>query len=57
MLPFKSCGKNFTMAEDAFIEHPEVLEIGDDVTLMKGFHMIGRPSVCRIGSHVTFYPN
>ncbi|MCA9432904.1 MAG: hypothetical protein KC940_20475, partial [Candidatus Omnitrophica bacterium] len=57
MLPFKSCGENVSVADDVYIEHPEVMEIGDDVTFMRGFHMIGKPGVCRIGSHVTFYPN
>ena len=57
MLPFKSCGENVSVAGDVYIEHPEVMEIGDDVTFMRGFHMIGKPGVCRIGSHVTFYPN
>jgi len=46
-----------TLADDVFIEHPEVIEVGDNVTFMRGFHMIGKPAVCRIGSNVTFYPN
>ena len=54
---FKSCGKNVTVAPDVYIEHPEVMELGDDVTFMRGFHMIGRPRLCRLGSGVTFYPN
>lgn len=54
---FKSCGSDVNIAEDAFIESPEVMEVGDHVTFMRGFHMAGRPRVCRIGSHVTFYPN
>jgi acetyltransferase-like isoleucine patch superfamily enzyme len=54
---FKSCGRNVTIAPDAYIEHPEAIEVGDDVTIMRGFHMIGRPKLCRIGSTVTFYPN
>lgn len=54
---FKSCGRNVTVAPDVYIEHPEVMEIGDNVTFMRGFHMIGRPKVCRFGSDVTFYPN
>lgn len=54
---FKSCGKNVTIAPDVFIEHPEVIEVGDNVTFMRGFHMIGKPARCRFGSHVTFYPN
>jgi len=54
---FKSCGRNVTIAPDVYIEHPEVMEVGDDVTFMRGFHMIGCPQFCRFGSHVTFYPN
>ncbi len=54
---FKSCGQNVRIATDACFEHPEVVEIGDNVTFMRGFHMLGRPRVCRIGSDVTFYPN
>lgn len=54
---FKTCGQNVIVAEDAYIEHPEALEVGDDVTFMKGFYMIGEPKVCRIGPQVTFFPN
>ena len=54
---FKSCGKNVVVAPDAYIEHPEVMEVGDNVTFMRGFHMIGKPGVLRIGSNVTFHPN
>ena len=54
---FKACGRNVTIADDVHIEHPEVMEIGDQVTMMRGFHMIGQPRYCRIGSNVTFYPN
>jgi len=54
---FKSCGQNVEIDDDVFIEHPEVLEVGDHVRIMRGFHMIGRPRQCRIGSHVTFSTN
>jgi acetyltransferase-like isoleucine patch superfamily enzyme len=54
---FKVCGRNVTVAPDAYIEHPEVMEVGDNVTFMRGFHMLGRPQACRIGSDVSFYPN
>ena len=40
MLPFKSCGENVSVAGDVYIEHPEVMEIGDDVTFMRGHHGI-----------------
>ena len=54
---FKSCGTNVTIADDAFIEHPEAVEVGDNVTLGRGFHMIGKPRQCRFGSNVTFHNN
>ena len=54
---FKSCGGNVRVDPDVFIEHPEAMEVGDHVAFMRGFYMIGRPQVCRIGSHVNFYPN
>lgn len=54
---FKSCGVNVEIAADAYIEHPDVMEVGDNVRIMRGFHMMGRPRECRIGSHVSFAPN
>ena len=55
---FKSCGKNVTISDDAHFEHPEALEVGDNVTFMRGFYMgLGEPKIVRIGSQVTFYPN
>jgi len=54
---FKACGVNVEIHPDVYIEHPEVMEVGDHVTFMKGFYMMGKPGVCRIGSHVTFYPD
>lgn len=54
---FKSCGSNVSVADDVFIEHPEVMELGDNVTLARGFHFVGKPDVCRFGSHVTFFNN
>ncbi len=54
---FKACGRNVRVARDVFIEHPEVMEVGDNVTFMRGLHMIGRAKTCRIGSDVRFYPN
>jgi acetyltransferase-like isoleucine patch superfamily enzyme len=53
---FKSCGKNVAVADDAYIEHPEVMEVGDNVQFERGFHMIGQPRVCQIGSDVKFWP-
>jgi acetyltransferase-like isoleucine patch superfamily enzyme len=54
---FKACGRNVQVADDAYIEHPECIEVGDDVTFGRGFHMIGKPGECRFGSDVTFYNN
>ena len=54
---FKACGKNVTVAADAFIEHPECVELGDNVVIMNGFHMSGAPRLCRIGDNVAFHPN
>ena len=54
---FQSCGRNVRVDENVFIEHPEAMEVGDDVHFMTGFYMMGRPELCRIGPHVTFYPN
>jgi acetyltransferase-like isoleucine patch superfamily enzyme len=54
---FKSCGKNVELAADVFIEHPEVMDVGDNVRFMKGFYMMEGPQECRIASDVTFYPN
>ena len=53
---FKSCGENVKVAPDAFIEHPELMEVGNDVTFGRGFHMEGSPRECRIGDHVRFDP-
>ena len=54
---FQSCGQDVEIADDVYIEHPEVMQVGDHVRFMRGFHMIGQPQQCRIGSHVTFSAN
>lgn len=54
---FKTCGKNVVVHDKVIIEHPEVVEVGDDVTFYPGFYMLGRPAVCQVGSHVNFYNN
>jgi acetyltransferase-like isoleucine patch superfamily enzyme len=54
---FKSCGQNVFVDETAYIEHPELLEVGDNVHFARGFHMIEGPKVCRIRSNVSFFPN
>lgn len=54
---FKTVGKNCSVADDVYIEHPETMELGDNVTFMRGFYMLGKPDVCRFGSNVKFYPN
>ena len=53
---FKSCGRNVVIAGDVHIDHPEWIDVGDDVRFMRGFHMIEGPRLCRIGSNVSFYP-
>ena len=54
---FKSCGSDVVVEDGVVIEHPEVMEVGDRVTFMRGFRILDRPQVCRIGSNVTFYDN
>ena len=54
---FKSCGKNVIVDEGVFIEHPERIEVGDNVRFDRGFYMQDGPAVTRIGSNVRFYPN
>jgi len=54
---FKSCGRDVRIEDNVYIEHPEVMEVGDRVTFMSGFYMIGKLAVCKIGSDVMFYPN
>src|SRR4051812_11866919 len=36
---FKSCGADVVVEEGGFIEHPEVMEVGDRVRFMRGFSM------------------
>src|SRR5947207_10656121 len=54
---FKSCGQDVTIEDGVSIDHPEVMEVGDRVTFMRGFRMIDEQKIVRIGSDVTFYPN
>lgn len=54
---FKTCGQNVRIHPNAYIEHPEVLEVGDNVTIHAGFNLIGKPRIAHIGSYVTFHPN
>ncbi len=54
---FKSCGKNVVIENNVFIEHPEQMEVGDNVRLMANFYMMGAPEICRLGNNVTFFPN
>ncbi len=55
---FKACGADVVIEDGVYIEHPEVIEVGDRVRFMRGFYMgMGRPGAVRIGSSVTFYPN
>jgi acetyltransferase-like isoleucine patch superfamily enzyme len=54
---FKRCGRNVLLAPDVEIEHPDVWEVGDNVTIHRGCCFIGRPREVVLGSAVTFYPN
>src|SRR5690606_27886719 len=54
---FKSCGENVIIEPNVYIQHPEVMEVGDNVKFMANFYMIGAPKVCRIGDNVNFFPN
>ena len=54
---FKSCGRNVVIDDNVFIEHPERLEVGNNVRFDRGFYMQDGPGVGRIGSNVRFYPN
>jgi acetyltransferase-like isoleucine patch superfamily enzyme len=54
---FKSCGQNVVIDDNVFIEHPERLEVGDNVRFDRGFYMQDGPAMGRIGSDVRFYPN
>ncbi len=54
---FKRCGSNVRIHPSAYIEHPECIEVGDNVTIHAGFHLFGKLKSASIGSGVTFYPN
>lgn len=54
---FKSCGENVVIGPNVFIEHPEVMEVGDNVNFMANFYMMAQPQTCRIGNNVSFFPN
>ena len=54
---FKSCGKDVVVEDNVYIEHPELMEVGDRVRFCRGFYMIEGPQICQIGSDVTFWPN
>ena len=53
---FKSCGKNPQIADDAVIDHPEVIEAGDNLRIMKGVVITGHPVRFTIEDNVTIYP-
>ena len=53
---FKSCGENVRIGRIVQIEHPERMEVGNNVTFMHDVDIFGAPEFCRIGSNVTFYP-
>ena len=53
---FKSCGTDVFVDEGVWIEHPELIEVGDNVRFDRGLTIQDAPAI-RIGSHVRFYPN
>lgn len=55
--PFlKSHGKNFQLAEGAIINHPEKMEVGNDVYLAHRIYINAQEGL-RIGNNVTIGPN
>src|SRR5687768_1346988 len=54
---FKSCGKDVWIDEGVHIEHPERIDVGDNVRIWRGFTMIEGPATFRIGSYVSIMPN
>lgn len=54
---FARCGRDVKIADGVFIEHPEVMQVGDRATFMQGVYVMGRPGRFAIGDDVTFYPN
>jgi acetyltransferase-like isoleucine patch superfamily enzyme len=54
---FKSCGTDVVVEDGVMIEHPEVMEVGDRVTFMRGLRWLDRTEIVRVGSDVTFYEN
>jgi acetyltransferase-like isoleucine patch superfamily enzyme len=54
---FRSCGRNVIIDSNVFIEHPERLEVGDNVRFDRGFYMQDGPMIGKIGSNIRFYSN
>ncbi|MEO5804789.1 MAG: DapH/DapD/GlmU-related protein [Verrucomicrobiota bacterium] len=54
---FRRAGKNVRIHPDVFIEHPENIEVGDDVTFAKGVYICGKPKEFRVGSRVLIETN
>lgn len=54
---FKSCGENVVIEQNVYIEHPEQMEVGNNVRFMAGFYMIGKPKLFQLGDNVSFFPN
>ena len=52
-----SYGDNVSIDRTVHIEHPEIMELGDNVTIMNGVRITGKPGRFSIGSDVTIYPN
>lgn len=52
---FKRAGRNVCIAPDVWIEHPEALELGDEVVLHRGISIWGKPKEAIIGSRCSLH--
>lgn len=54
---FKRCGENVVIEPGVHIEHPEVFEVGNNVTIRRGFVAYERQTRVVLGDNVTFHPH
>tara|TARA_Y100000589_G_C27189385_1_gene644095 strand:+ start:1256 stop:1873 length:618 start_codon:yes stop_codon:yes gene_type:complete len=54
---FSACGENVIVDPNAIIHAPQCLSVGNNVTIMHGFHLHDALRIGRIGNDVTIYPN
>lgn len=54
---FRKCGQNVVVEPGVYIQHPETFEVGDNVTIMRGFVSIDRQERVVLGSNVAFHPH